>query len=155
MRWHSNRNVLTSAADEKCMELVVVEEPTAEDRAAIAAPLFAYNQQHGPEANARALVLLLKDDEGRTIGGIWGKTAYDWMYVELFSVPETLRGHGAGAALIKQAESLAMARGCVGAWLDTFAFQARGFYEKLGYTVFGELADHPKGSARYFLMKRF
>ncbi len=32
--------------------------------------------------------------------------------------------------------------------------QARGFYEKLGYSVFGRLDDHPKGSARYFLNKR-
>ena len=137
------------------MQLVMVEEPTPEDRAAIAAPLMAYNQEHGPEAGAKSLVLLLKDDEGRAIGGLWGKTVYDWMYVELLAVPDVLRGKGAGAALLKKAEEMAIYRGCVGAWLDTFAFQARGFYEKLGYTVFGELNDHPKGSARYFLMKRF
>ena len=137
------------------MQLVIVEEPTPEDRAAIAAPLMAYNQEHGPEAGAKSLVLLLKDDEGRAIGGLWGKTVYDWMYVELLAVPDVLRGKGAGAALLKQAEAMAISRGCVGAWLDTFAFQARGFYEKLGYTIFGELNEHPKGSARYFLMKRF
>lgn len=137
------------------MRVLVAEEPTAEDRAAIAAPLVAYNQQHGPQVSAEPLVVLLKDDAGHTIGGLWGKTVYDWMVVELLVVPESLRGRGAGAALIATAEGTAIQRGCVGAWLDTFAFQARGFYERLGYTVFGELSDHPKGSARYFLSKRF
>ena len=28
-------------------------------------------------------------------------------------------------------------RDCRGAWLDTFSFQARGFYERLGYRLFG------------------
>lgn len=135
--------------------MLMVEEPTAEDRAAVAAPLLAYNQAHGPHASAEPLVLLLKDDAGQTIGGLWGRTVYDWMYVELLAVPEMLRGKGAGVALMQKAEEIAIRRGCVGAWLDTFAFQARGFYERHGYTVFGELADHPKGSARYFLSKRF
>jgi GNAT superfamily N-acetyltransferase len=142
-------------AESRKMKLVVVDEPTAEDRAAIAAPLVAYNQENGPQASAESLVLLLKDGNGQTVGGLWGKTVYDWMYVELLAVPDALRGEGAGAALMKKAEALAVERGCVGAWLDTFAFQARGFYEKLGYAVFGEINDHPRQSARYFLSKRF
>jgi len=140
---------------ESGLHVSVVAEPTAEDRAAIAAPLVAYNQQRGPRASAEPLVLLLKDDDGQTIGGLWGKTVYDWMVVELLVVPEKMRGKGAGAALMTQAEDIARGRGCLGAWLDTFAFQARGFYEGLGYTVFGELVDHPRESARYFLSKRF
>jgi hypothetical protein len=40
-------------------------------------------------------------------------------------------------------------------WLDTFSFQARPFYEKLGYEVFGQLEDYPRGHSRYFLQKRF
>jgi GNAT superfamily N-acetyltransferase len=144
-----------STESETGAQVLVVEEPTAEDRAAIAAPLVVYNQQHGPKASAEPLALLLKDAGGHTIGGLWGKTVYDWMYVELLAVPEALRGKGAGASLMLRAETIAAQRGCVGAWLDTFAFQARGFYERLGYSVFGEIADHPRGSARYFLSKRF
>jgi ribosomal protein S18 acetylase RimI-like enzyme len=48
---------------------------------------------------------------------------------------------------------IAAARGCIGVWLDTYAFQARGFYEKLGYEVFGTLADHPRGGGRFFMRK--
>ena len=32
-----------------------------------------------------------------------------------------------------RAERLAAERGCVGSWLTTFTFQARGFYEKVGF----------------------
>ena len=45
-------------------------------------------------------------------------------------------------------------RGCTGIWLDTFTFQAPGFYEKLGFTVFGRLEDYPPGEARVFYAKQ-
>ena len=51
------------------------------------------------------------------------------------------------------AEARALERGCHSAWVDTFSFQAPGFYPKLGYTVFGEL-DYPPGHKRIFLQKR-
>jgi hypothetical protein len=43
---------------------------------------------------------------------------------------------------------------CVGIWVDTYGFQARGFYEKLGYELFGTIDDHPRGSHRFFFRKR-
>jgi hypothetical protein len=52
-----------------------------------------------------------------------------------------------------RAEREALARGCKHAWLDTYEFQARGFYEKLGYRCFGELDDYPTGFSRYFMQK--
>ena len=42
--------------------------------------------------------------------------------------------------------------GLAGAWLDTFSFQARGFYEKLGYEEFGRL-DYPPDHHRHFMQK--
>jgi ribosomal protein S18 acetylase RimI-like enzyme len=55
--------------------------------------------------------------------------------------------------MLHQAEREAIARSCRGAWLDTYSFQARGFYERLGYTVFGILNDYPPGQYRVFLHK--
>jgi GNAT superfamily N-acetyltransferase len=54
-----------------------------------------------------------------------------------------------------RAETWSRERGLAGMWLDTFAFQARPFYEKLGFSVFGEIENHPRGSSRFFLQKRF
>jgi hypothetical protein len=52
-----------------------------------------------------------------------------------------------------QAENEAKRRGCLGAWLDTFSFQAREFDERVGYTVFGTITDCPPGHSRFFLKK--
>ena len=72
---------------------------------------------------------------------------------EVFVVPEAYRGRGFGAQLLERAEAYAIGRKCAGIWLSTFSFQARGFYEKQGYEVFGSLPDHPRGGARFFLRK--
>jgi len=136
-------------------ELHAIESPVAADRDAIAAPLRAYNLGHVPTLAIQPLVIALRDEHGHTIGGLWGETGLDWLHVDLLAVPEPLRGQDVGTALMQRAEAIARDRGCIGAWLDTFAFQARGFYEKLGYSVFGEIPDYPVGGARYFLRKRF
>jgi GNAT superfamily N-acetyltransferase len=122
-------------------------------RDAILAPLVAYNTRKTRTNDYRPLVLTLEDDEGHVIGGLWGRTAYGWLFVELVFVPEALRHRGIGAELMSRAESEATVRGCHGAWLDTFEFQARGFYERLGYRCFGELDDYPRGFHRYFMKK--
>lgn len=132
-----------------------IEAPGSADRTAIAAPLLAYNLSKVPTLDVQPLVIALQDSQGQTVGGLWGETALDWLHIDLLAVPESMRGQDVGTALMQRAEAIARERGCVGAWLDTFAFQARGFYEKLGYAVFGEIPDHPVGGARYFLRKRF
>ena len=88
------------------------------------------------------------------VGGLWGSTAYGWLYVQLLAVPDELRGLGFGRRLMAEAEEEALRRGCCSAWLDTFEFQARGFYERLGYTCFATLPEYPKGYSRYFLQKQ-
>ncbi|MBB3911355.1 GNAT family N-acetyltransferase [Sphingomonas desiccabilis] len=136
------------------IELHVADAPTAEDREAVLAPLRLYNEAMAGPARTEPVAILLRDADGHTIGGLWGRSGYDWLFVEYLAVPQALRGQRLGSALIAEAERIARARGCCGLWLDTFAFQARGFYEKLGFTVFGTLEDHPRGSRRFFLSKR-
>ncbi len=46
-----------------------------------------------------------------------------------------------------------MPRGCEFVHLDTFNFQARGFYEKLGFVVYGTLTGFADGVERYHLVK--
>ncbi len=55
---------------------------------------------------------------------------------------------------MEAAERAARERGCVGVFLDTYSFQARPFYEGLGYTLFDELPDYPPGAAKHYLFKR-
>lgn len=123
------------------------------DRRALVDGLIAYNEQRAGLGDSRPLVVLIRDSNGATVGGLWGRTGYGWLFVEMLFVPERLRGQGLGTQVMELAESEALARGCHGVWLDTFEFQARGFYEQLGYRCFGELEDYPAGFSRYFMTK--
>jgi predicted N-acetyltransferase YhbS len=88
------------------------------------------------------------------VGGLWGRSYYNWLFVDLLVVPDRLQGRGIGAALLGYAEAAARARGCAGVWLDTFSFQAPAYYARHGYGVFGEIADYPKPHRRLFFSKR-
>lgn len=120
---------------------------------AIVAPLDRTSRDRGFAWGPEPLRLALVDDEGRIVGGLIGTTDWGWLHVAVLAVDETLRGRGWGARLLGEAERVAVGRGCHHAWLDTFSFQARPFYERLGYRAFGELADYPAGHSRIFLAK--
>jgi GNAT superfamily N-acetyltransferase len=67
--------------------------------------------------------------------------------------PHGQRRGGLGGDMMRQAEEEARARGCRDMWLDTFAFQARPFYEMLGFQVFGQLDGPAPAFPRYFMRK--
>jgi GNAT superfamily N-acetyltransferase len=136
------------------LRIVIPEIPTEAERDAVLAPLRAYNISRAGDPNIRPVAVMLVDEDGNRVGGLWGKCAYDWLFVEFLAVPEEHRGENYGKALVEQADRIARANKCVGIWLDTYEFQARAFYEKLGFEVFGTLDDHPVGQQRYFLRKR-
>jgi GNAT superfamily N-acetyltransferase len=134
--------------------LVVPEAPTEADRAAILASLAAFNRQFADAGEAGPLAVLLQA-AGATIGGLWGTTLFGWLRIELVFVPAELRGASFGTAILRRAEELAIGRGCIGACLDTYSFQAPGFYQKLGYRLMGTIQDCPPAGAHHYLYKRF
>lgn len=135
-------------------EIVVSSQASEQDLASITAPLTEYNLRNAPAPNFLNVALLIRGPDGKTVGGLWGRAAYDWLFVEYLAIPTESRRAGLGRNLMQRAEQVALEHGCIGVWLDTFAFQARPFYEKLGYKCFGQIDDHPRGSVRYFLQKR-
>ena len=64
-----------------------------------------------------------------------------------------MRGQRIGRRLMREAEAEARRRGCQGAWSETFTFQAREFYEKIGYRAFGVISHDPPGHERIFMLK--
>ena len=115
--------------------------------------LVAYNTSVAGPGGDKVLAIALKDGEQSCVGGLYGRSHYSWLFIELIYVPQSMRRHGLGKKLLEMAENEAIKRGCHGIWLDTFEFQARLFYEKCGFKVFGELPDYPSGNSRYFLKK--
>lgn len=115
--------------------------------------LRAFNKKAvGSHPNAHFLVEA-RSPRGKLLGGLQGVIYYQWLFVANFFLPPSLRRDGIGSRIIAEAERHAESLGCHGVWLDTFGWQARPFYEKQGYSVFGSLPDYPKGHARWFMMK--
>ena len=137
-------------------EIVYEPELRPESRQGVVDGLVAFNRAQTTDFAGQfaTIGLLLKHPEtGAVDGGLTARIGFGWMFVELLFVPERLRGQGIGRRLMEQAEAVAREKGCIGIHLDTFTFQAPGFYQKLGYAVLGEIANYPPGSSRFFLHK--
>jgi GNAT superfamily N-acetyltransferase len=134
--------------------IVIPTRPDQADRAAVLEALVAFNNTAAAPSIAQPVAILVQDSAtGKTVGGLWGKISYDWLFVELFALPDQFRGQNTGSKILAGAETIARERGCVGVWLDTFEFQAPGFYKKQGYELFATIDDHPRGSHRFFFKK--
>jgi GNAT superfamily N-acetyltransferase len=115
--------------------------------------VVAFNNAQAGPSNGRPLFVVLRDEAENVVGGMSGSTGRGWLFIDHLVVPEASRGSGLGTRVMHLAETEAITRGCAQAWLNTFEFQARGFYEKLGYICFGELPDYPPGFTRFFMRK--
>ena len=133
-------------------------------RTAVRTGLRAYNDSRSPvlrgyrergETEEIPLDVYAYDDDGELVGGIVASTWGGWLAIDLVWVREDQRGTGLGSDLLQRIEARARdERGCIGVRLDTWGFQAKPFYEKQGYTLFGVLEDHPPGETEYQLFKR-
>lgn len=137
------------------MQIVRTPNPSREDIDAVLGIIAAHSEEVQPGGNYQSIGFLLRAEDGTVAGGLTGYALYDWLFIQFLGVREELRGQGHGRALLNDAEAWARENGLVGMWLDTFEFQAKGLYEKLGFTVFGVIEDHPVGSRRYFMQRRF
>ncbi len=99
------------------------------------------------------LNFLVKEDD-EVIAGIC-TDIYIWkiLYISLLFVDEKHRNKDLGTMLIRRVEEKAKSMGATLAHTDTFDFQAKDFYLKQGYEIFGILDDCPKGHKRYYLKK--
>jgi GNAT superfamily N-acetyltransferase len=87
------------------------------------------------------------------VGGMIAHCFGGWMYISLLWIDKSLRNHGYGSELMQLVEAEAIQMGCIHSHLDTYSFEARPFYEKLGYQIFATLDDYPTGYCKYFLKK--
>ncbi|HYZ34282.1 MAG TPA: GNAT family N-acetyltransferase [Crenalkalicoccus sp.] len=132
--------------------LVVEDRPAREDVEVLPDGLEAFNEAAWPGHQRWAPLAVFLRQEGRVLGGLAGETYAGWLFIRYLYLPEPLRRAGIGRAVIAAAERQAARRGCHSACVDTFSFQAPGFYAKQGYVEFGRLPYPPRGE-RIFLRK--
>lgn len=93
-------------------------------------------------------------DNTTVIAGI-NAIIYHWgmLYIDELFVAETHRHQQLGTYLMNKVEWEAKELGATLSHLDTFDFQAKDFYLKHGYEVFGVLENCPPNHNRYYLKK--
>lgn len=135
------------------LSIAVESCPDYRDANVVNQGLIDFNAAHAGGAAPHELLVTLRDAQGKVVGGLSGDTWVGWLQVHALWLADELRGRGMGRDLMRAAEGEAVRRGCTQAFLETLSFQALGFYEKLGYTVFSRLDGFPPGGARYALRK--
>jgi len=134
------------------MRLEVTDAPEEADQALVVAETRAHNRRYTVR-DVRALCVFARAEDGSLIGGLTASTYWQYLEVNYLWVREGHRNAGHASALMAAAESEAIARGCKHALLDTFSFQALGFYLHLGYREFGRLSGFSGEHQRHYLYK--
>lgn len=135
------------------MDITILSRPTREDEDAVLSILRDFTCGVVGYIDNHDLVIVIRDRAGTIHGGLVAQSRWGEMHIDMLAVASHLRGRGMGRRLVGMAEHEARRRGCTHMWLDTYAFQARGFYEKVGFEVFGQLEGPPPFFPRYFMRR--
>jgi GNAT superfamily N-acetyltransferase len=119
--------------------------------------LMAFNRTVLPMSREEYVIPLnfhVRDGE-KIVAGINACTiAQATAFVAILWVDAAYRGYDYGSYLLTHVESKAREIGARLIHLETFDFQARGFYLKHGYSEFAALEDSPaEGRKRFYLKK--
>jgi GNAT superfamily N-acetyltransferase len=137
-------------------QLLLTDAPDATARALIEEGLAGYNEEQTGLSDRRPLAVLVRDPAtGAIAGGLVGRTTLGIFFLDLFFLPQSLRGRALGSRILGMAEEEARRRGCWSAALVTISFQAPEFYARHGWRELGRVPCKPPGSFRIFMAKDF
>lgn len=135
------------------LRLVSEREPNPADLEVVKQGLYSFNMRTMNEERFLDISIFLRDATNAIQGGILGTVWADWFHLEFLWIAESYRHQGYGDQLIEAAEAEARAFGSKSAYLETFSFQARPFYERHGFQVVGAINNYPPGQTYYLLSK--
>ncbi len=134
-------------------ELRIETEPASQDTQFLDDQINAYNVEQTGIRDGTLVACFVRDNAHQILAGIYGWTWGGCCEIRYLWVHPDLRGRGLGRRLLLAAEQEARSRGCTQVVLDTHSFQAPGFYERLGYVVFGIVQDYPYHHQKIYLKK--
>lgn len=139
------------------MNKYIIEKSTREEVDFIDSKIIEYNSKKvafTQESPFIGINRTIKGEKGNIVAGI-SSILYCWkcLHVDILWVDEKYQRSGLGSKLLNEVEKVAKQKGCCLVELDTFDFQAKDFYIKHGYEVFGVLDHCPEGHKRYYLKK--
>lgn len=135
------------------LHLTLDEQPDQAVLQRIIDGVRAYNFAVTGHQKPQPYGVFLLDEAGTIVGGVQASLWGNAVHIDALWVEEAYRGRGHGEALMHATEAHAMAQGKKLAYVETMSFQARPFYEKLGYEVFGQIEELADGHTFYILKK--
>ena len=135
-------------------KVVVDYTPSDEDNAVVREGLIVSNEKIIGERD-KEFSIFLKNASGKVFGGIQVFFDSETIYIDTLWVEESLQKQGYGKKLLEAAEREAIKHGCIYCTVDTWDFQAEGFYLKNGYERIGELKNYWHEHSKLFLRKKF
>ena len=92
--------------------------------------------------------------DGHTIvGGMTVEVFYGQLHIKLLFVEDAYRKHGIGKKLMEEALNFGREAKCCQAFVETMSFQARGFYEKLGFSLEFSRIGYACGAKNHYFKK--
>ena len=111
-------------------------------------------QHPKPEGLDQSFIWQMKDGE-RLVAAMNGKIRYQAMEIENLAIDPDYQGQGLGSQFIDYAKDYAHQVGVTSILLTTRTYQAKDFYLKHGFEVYGFLEDVPMpGVGVYYMIYR-
>ena len=148
------RGIMTERLDSEDRLTITIFGDTENSGAARVASALAAEivAGFGPRDESPLAIVATAGDA--VVGGLNGSSHWGWCYIRHLWVAADWRRRGLGQRLLADAEMQARARQCAGLYVDTFDPGAAAFYERAGFTRFGQIDGFPPGHRRTFLCKR-
>ncbi|GAB1156071.1 GNAT family N-acetyltransferase [Paenibacillus illinoisensis] len=128
----------------------------AEESAYVRNQLIAFNAAHLSEDlkhRYEELNFNIKSEAGDIVAGVLSTLCWNWLELDILWVDEKQRHQGYGSQLLLEIERIAREKSCDFIMLNTFSFQAPGFYKKHGYQLMTTLENAPTGDRHYYFKK--
>lgn len=138
------------------MKIEITTNPNEKDSETISKGIIDFNKSKIPELEpyeAEVKFFVFAKNHKKITGGIRATCYWNTLHIELLWLSEKCRGQGVGQKLMKSAEEFARENNCEKAFVETTSWQAKPFYEKIGYKLIATLNDRPKGYASHYLTK--
>ncbi|GAB1267115.1 GNAT family N-acetyltransferase [Aurantivibrio infirmus] len=128
--------------------------PSQENIDLILNGLIGFNQPFFPKLDNISFGCFLEDESGEIQGGATGSFILQTAHINYFWLSKNCRNKGLGTQLIAAIEQEALSRNMISITLDTYSFQAPGFYEKQGFVCSGQYRNSPvEGVNKLFYQK--
>lgn len=133
------------------IEYAILQNPTQEEDKILRDGIVSFNREVLQEKGTHFNVFA-KDNE-QVVGGalVWQQS--DALYIDILWLSENYRNKGIGTKIISMIDKVAQENKIPKIFVDTYEFQAQGFYQKHGFKDIGTIPEYLLGFDRIFLRK--